>query len=115
MSDTLPYPGMSDAFVAHFGQLWTDPDWRKEASTWAAAWKASHRAAPGDRSIVATYDKLHKDKLGAHWLWCAIEQIAAGVPEDEAMRSFGYYEAGPSRARFDAARLAGPVEQGEQT
>lgn len=45
----------------------------------------------GDRHIVAVHDKLHEGKLGAHWLWCVIEQIAAGVPEDEAMREFGYY------------------------
>ena len=35
------YPGMATAFEAHYGQSWTDPDWRKEAATWAAAWKAA--------------------------------------------------------------------------
>jgi len=36
-----PYPGMAAAFEKHFGQSWTDPDWRSEVSTWAAAWKAA--------------------------------------------------------------------------
>lgn len=35
------YPGMAAAFERHFGQSWTDRDWRGEASTWAAAWKAA--------------------------------------------------------------------------
>ena len=38
-----PYPGMVEAFEHHYGQSWTDPDWRKEARTWAAAWKAAKR------------------------------------------------------------------------
>lgn len=45
-----------------------------------------------ERDITKVYDALHKDKLGAHWLWCVIEQIAAGIPETEAMAQFGYYE-----------------------
>lgn len=36
-----PYPGMAAAFERHFGQSWTDRDWRDEASTWAASWKAA--------------------------------------------------------------------------
>lgn len=42
-------------------------------------------------AIAKVYDKLHEGKLGAHWLWCVIEQIAAGVSEEDAMREFGYY------------------------
>lgn len=42
--------------------------------------------------IQDVYDKLHAGKLGAHWLWVVIEQIAAGIPEADAMREFGYYE-----------------------
>lgn len=90
------------------------PD-RDNLSTADVAYRAMLDASPGapgqeaaeDRQIIATYDKLHEGKLGAHWLWCVIEQIAAGVPETEAFKSFGYYEAGPSRKRFDAARGAG--------
>lgn len=60
-------------------------------------------AAQEDRSIVATYEKLHKGKLGAHWLWCVIEQIAAGVTEAEAMREYGYCEPrGAAEAGKDA-------------
>lgn len=45
--EDAPYPGMATAFEVHYGQSWTDPDWRKEAATWAAAWKAalSHNAS----------------------------------------------------------------------
>lgn len=39
--EDAPYPGMATAFEVHYGQSWTDPDWRKEAATWAAAWKAA--------------------------------------------------------------------------
>lgn len=49
--EDAPFSGMATAFEAHYGQSWTDPAWRKEAVTWAAAWKAalSHNAG-GKRS-----------------------------------------------------------------
>jgi len=40
----VPYPGMSEAFEAHFGQSFEDRDWRIEASVWAASWKAASRS-----------------------------------------------------------------------
>lgn len=43
--DAAPFPGMADAFEAHTGQSWTDPDWRRDAAMWAAAWKAALRQA----------------------------------------------------------------------
>lgn len=47
----------------------------------------------GDRqNVLRTYLRLHQDKLGAHWLWCAIEQIAAGEPEGKVMAAYGYEE-----------------------
>lgn len=37
-----PWPGMSEAFDAHVGApAWTDPDWRRDASLWAAAWRTA--------------------------------------------------------------------------
>lgn len=33
-----PYPGMIEAFEAHYGQSFTDKDWRNETGVWAAAW-----------------------------------------------------------------------------
>jgi hypothetical protein len=47
-SPDAPYPGMSEAFEAHFSQSFTDRDWRMESGVWAAAWKASknHDAQP---------------------------------------------------------------------
>ena len=98
---------------------------------WAGGQVRAALAAPADHSaeIVSVYEKLHADKIGAHWLWCVIEQIAAGVPEPEAFREFGYYD--PATEHNFCARcgqrsgaaghihtctppLAGPVEQGEQ-
>ena len=42
-SPDVPYPGMSEAFEQHFSQSFTDREWRAEAATWAAAWKAAKR------------------------------------------------------------------------
>lgn len=36
-----PYPGMIEAFESHYGQTFTDKDWREETGVWAAAWKAA--------------------------------------------------------------------------
>lgn len=42
-----PWPGMSEAFDAYMGaDCWTDPAYRPDAATWAAAWKAGQRAHP---------------------------------------------------------------------
>ena len=40
-SPDAPYPGMADAFEQHFSQSFIDREWRAEATTWAAAWKAA--------------------------------------------------------------------------
>lgn len=64
-------------------------------------------------AITAVYDKLHENKLGAHWLWCVIEKIAAGESEEEAMREYGYYsradgaESDESAGDLHIAYLAG--------
>ena len=42
-SPDAPYPGMADAFEQHFSQSFIDREWRAEATTWAAAWKAAKR------------------------------------------------------------------------
>lgn len=47
--DSVPYPGMSEAFETYYAQSFTDRDWRNESSVWAAAWKAAiaaHQPAP---------------------------------------------------------------------
>ena len=44
-SQDAPYPGMIEAFEKHYGQSWVDREWRDEARTWAAAWKAAIRHA----------------------------------------------------------------------
>ncbi len=36
-----PFPGMIRAFEVYHGQSFADKDWRSEAVTWAAAWKAA--------------------------------------------------------------------------
>jgi len=53
----VPYPGMREAFESHFGQSWTDRDWRSETSVWAAAWKAAiANAAPQDQDAKDAAD-----------------------------------------------------------
>ena len=50
-----PYPGMIEAFEAHYGQVFTDKDWREETGVWAAAWKAAKahgEAAPQQAEAV---------------------------------------------------------------
>ena len=37
-----------EAFEAHYGQSFTDKDWRNEASTWAAAWGYATRQAASE-------------------------------------------------------------------
>lgn len=41
--------------------------------------------------VLRTYLALHSRKLvGMHWLWAAIERIAAGQPADKVLRAYGY-------------------------
>jgi len=42
------------------------------------------------QKILGVYANLHQHKLGAHWLWCAIERIANGEPESQVLAEFGY-------------------------
>lgn len=51
-SPDAPYPGMADAFEQHFSQSFIDREWRMEASTWAAAWKAAKRHCAQPAPIV---------------------------------------------------------------
>lgn len=44
----------------------------------------------GRERVWNTYAALHADKIGAHWLWIAIERIVAGEREEEVMRDYGY-------------------------
>lgn len=48
------------------------------------------------RYITAVHDKLHEGTLGAHWLWCVIEQVANGIPESQALADFGWTDKEPS-------------------
>lgn len=40
--------------------------------------------------VLKTYLLLHQKKLGAHWMWIAIERIAAGEPEEKVFAEYGY-------------------------
>ena len=66
-----PYPGMIEAFESHYGQNFTDKDWRNETGIWAAAWGYATRQAgaapvPQGRKITATRiaNHLKKSPLG---------------------------------------------------
>lgn len=40
--------------------------------------------------ILRTYIKLHQGKIGAHWIWVALERIANGEDETEVMSDYCY-------------------------
>lgn len=68
-----PYPGMIEAFEAHYGQSFTDRDWRNESSIWAAAWKAvkAHQPPQPQQPAVEHAGKVFHAKfnIGEHvWL-----------------------------------------------
>lgn len=64
-----PYYGMREAFEAHYGQSWTDKDWRNEASTWAAAWKAALLKKQGvDARADAIEDAANTDSHFLNYL-----------------------------------------------
>jgi hypothetical protein len=49
----------------------------------------------GKSAVLDTYARLHARKLFLHWLWSAVERVAAGEPEAEVMRDYGYVRAVP--------------------
>lgn len=44
----------------------------------------------GALGVLKTYLKLHKGKVGAHWLWSAIERITVGESEQAVLADYGY-------------------------
>jgi len=44
----------------------------------------------GITDVLETYLKLHEGKIGAHWLWCAIERIVRGERESDVLHDYGY-------------------------
>lgn len=44
----------------------------------------------GALEVLKTYLKLHEGKVGAHWLWCAIERIVQGESEFDVLWDYGY-------------------------
>lgn len=44
----------------------------------------------GALDVLKTYLNLHEGKIGAHWLWCAIERIARGESESNVLWDYGY-------------------------
>ncbi len=47
----------------------------------------------GKKHVLDTYIKLHESKLGAHWIWVALERISAGESEQSVMSDYGYQTA----------------------
>ncbi len=46
--------------------------------------------------ILGEYIRLHRGKIGQHWLWAAIERLNTGDPEVQVLADFGYV---PERPR----------------
>ncbi len=44
--------------------------------------------------ILKTYLRLHGGKIGAHWLWSAIERIVMGENEVDVLEDYGYFREG---------------------
>lgn len=45
----------------------------------------------GAQHVLKTYLRLHRNKLfGEHWIWAALERIAAAESEREVMADYGY-------------------------
>ena len=44
--------------------------------------------------ILKTYLRLHEGKIGAHWLWSAIERIGMGEDEMDVLGDYGYIRDG---------------------
>ena len=44
----------------------------------------------GKKTVLENYLKLHEGKVGAHWLWVAIERINKGEAETEVLKDYGY-------------------------
>jgi hypothetical protein len=58
-----PYPGMIEAFEAHYSQSFTDREWHNETAVWAAAWKKAkaHQSPQPQQPAVETVAWLPLD------------------------------------------------------
>lgn len=59
----------------------------------------------GKPHVLRTYERLHANKLGAHWIWMAMERIAAGESELDVLLDYGYAPEvpnGEAQARVEA-------------
>lgn len=94
-----PYPGMIDAFEAHYGQSFTDKDWRTETGIWAAAWKAALAAKP---AVPASFTD---EDMKASWL--------TGFKEAEFQFRGGTEKSGefPAKTPLSVAPQAAPPKQ----
>jgi len=53
----------------------------------------------GAEYVLETYLKLHKDKIGMHWLWAAIDHHVAGDSIEDVMADYGYVRVDRGQAR----------------
>ena len=86
-----PYPGMATAFETHYGQSWTDKDWRTETSVWAAAWKAAlsknANAAPQDDPKSVDCERCGlTPELHTPTHWCDNQSFQVAAPEPQPQR-----------------------------
>jgi hypothetical protein len=42
------------------------------------------------KHVLEIYTKLHANKIGAHWIWTALERIANGESEYKVIPDYGY-------------------------
>lgn len=93
-----PYPGMIEAFEAHYCQSFRDKDWRTEAACWAAAWRkavlvANPQAEPvrlTDEQIAEAYWKAMNQHLRPQDKHAVLKVVRAG--EEAVLRANGHIE-----------------------
>lgn len=44
----------------------------------------------GRQKVLKTYLQLHDKNIGAHWMWIAIERVAAGESIENVLAEYGY-------------------------
>lgn len=68
---------MRRAFEIEYGQNWTDPDWRRETSIWAAAWHKATAAAQQGVQPVAWLAEYQDREGNSKWYVTTHKDLAA--------------------------------------
>lgn len=104
-----PYPGMISAFERYYAQSFTDKDWRREASVWAAAWKQAMLAAAPTTQAAPPQEA---QEPVAYAIFAENGNIRLWATEPQHVKRIAA-EQGLSLVKLYAAPQAAPVAQGD--